>query len=142
MSMQQREEMTDVLAGFALFADLARHQLEEVAHTLEEEMFGDGQRVLRQGFSGTGLYFIVEGEAAIEIDGQERARLGRGEYFGEVSALLGDPPVADVVATGPLRCLVLAAPDVESFLVAHPTVMYRMLQAQSRRLRNANLWRG
>ena len=30
---------------------------------------------------------------------------------------------------------------VEGFLVAHPRVMYRMLQAQARRLRNANRWR-
>ena len=32
--------------------------------------------------------------------------------------------------------------DTESFLVSYPRVMYRMLQAQARRLRNANLWRG
>jgi CRP-like cAMP-binding protein len=134
--------MTDVLAGFALFADLSRPQLESVTHTLEEELFAPGQRVLRQGFTGTGLYFIVDGEAAIEIDGSERARLGRGEFFGEVSVLLGDPPVADVVAASPLRCMVLSEPDVEGFLLAHPRVMFRMLQAQARRLRNANLWQG
>ena len=40
-----------------------------------------------------------------------------------------------------LRCLVLAGPRVEPFLVAHPRVMYRMLQAQARRLRAANRWR-
>jgi CRP-like cAMP-binding protein len=134
-------EIVDTLGGFALFADLSRPQLEEVAHTLEEEWFGDGQRVLREGFTGTGLYVIVDGEASVLIDGTERARLGRGEYFGEVSVLLGDPPVADVVALGSLHCLVLAAPDVEGFLVAHPRIMYRMLQAQARRLRAANLWR-
>jgi len=137
-----RDDMVDVLAGVALFADFDRPQLEAIAHTLDEEWFADGQRVLRQGFAGTGLYFIVDGEAAVEIDGEERARLGRGEYFGEVSVLLGDSPVADVVADGPLRCLVLAEPDVERFLTAHPALMFRMLQAQARRLRSANLWRG
>ena len=30
---------------------------------------------------------------------------------------------------------------VEPFLVLYPRVMYRMLQAQARRLRNANRWR-
>jgi CRP-like cAMP-binding protein len=140
--VQQREDLTDVLAGFALFADLDRPQLESVVHTLDEEWFAEGQRVLRQNFAGTGLYFIMEGEASVRIDGAERARLGRGEYFGEVSVLLGDPPVADVIAVGPLRCLVLAEPDVQPFLTEHPTLMYRMLQAQARRLRTANLWRG
>ena len=75
------------------------------------------------------------------VDGTERARLGRGEFFGEVSIILGESPIADVVALRPLRCLVLAGPRVEPFLVDHPRVMCRMLQAQARRLRAANRWR-
>ena len=84
---------------------------------------------------------ILEGEAEVRVDGQRRATLGRGEFFGEVSILLGEPPVADVVAIGPMRCLVIAGPQVQSFLLSYPPVMYRMLQAQARRLRNANRWR-
>jgi hypothetical protein len=37
-----------------------------------------------------------------------------------------------------MRCIVLGGPGVEGFLVDHPRVMYRMLQASARRLRNAN----
>jgi CRP-like cAMP-binding protein len=136
------DEVVDTLAGFVLFSDLPRPQLEEVAHSIEEQWYSAGQRVLRQGFTGSGLYFVVDGEVAVEVDGQERARLRRGEYFGEVSVLLGEPPVADVVATSPLRVLVLPEPDAEEFLKSHPTVMYRMMQAQARRLRTANLFRG
>jgi CRP-like cAMP-binding protein len=54
--------------------------------------------------------------------------------------LLGEAPTADVVATSQLRCLVLSAPDVQEFLVKQPQVMFRMLQAQARRLRNTILW--
>ena len=46
-----------------------------------------------------------------------------------------------IVAVTPLHCLAMSGPTVEGFLVAHPRVMYRMLQAQARRLRNANRWR-
>lgn len=134
------EEITQTLAGLALFADLTRPQLEAVAHTFEEEWFGEGQRILRQGFSGSGFYVIIEGEAAIRIDGQERTRLARGDFFGEVSVLLGEAPTADVVALSQLRCLVLSSPDVQSFLVQQPQVMFRMLQAEARRLRNTILW--
>lgn len=137
-----QDEVVDALAEFALFADFTRPQLESAAHVLEEEWFAQGQRVIRQGFTGTGLYLIVDGEAVVRIDGTERARLRRGEFFGEVSVLLGEPPVADVTAGSDLRCLVLASPEAEGFLKANPSLMYRMLQAQARRLRNANLWRG
>ena len=84
---------------------------------------------------------ILDGDAAVVIDGDERASLGRGDFFGEVSILLGQAPVADIVATHQLRCLVLAGNLVQPFLLDNPPVMYRMLQAQARRLRQANRWR-
>jgi CRP/FNR family transcriptional regulator, cyclic AMP receptor protein len=139
--MAGREELMDAIAGFALFADLTSPQLEGIVHTFDEAVFSEGERVLRQGLSGSGFHVILEGEAAIVVDGTERARLARGDFFGEVSILLGETPIADVVVTRPMRCLVLAGPAVEGFLITHPRVMFRMLQAQARRLRAANRWR-
>jgi CRP-like cAMP-binding protein len=139
--MVERDDIVDILAGLALFADLSRPQMQAVAHTLDEEWFTEGQRILRQGFTGSNFYVILDGEAAVRIDGQTRATLARGDFFGEVSVLLGEPPTADVVALRPLRCLVLDGAETESFLVSYPKVMFRMLQAQARRLRNANRWR-
>jgi CRP-like cAMP-binding protein len=136
--MASREEIADAIAGMTLFADLARPQLMGVASQFEETFFSKGARVLRQGLTGSGFYVILDGEADVIADGQKRATLARGEFFGEVSVLLGEAPIADIVATRPLRCIVLPGPGVEGFLVDHPRVMYRMLQAQARRLRGAN----
>jgi CRP-like cAMP-binding protein len=133
------ETLADALARLALFADLGRPELESVAHTFEEDVFGEGQRVIRQGLEGSGFYLILEGEARVVIDGEERARLGRGEFFGEISLLTGDPPTADVVATSVLRCLVVPGPQLKGFLLEHPSVMLRMLQAEAARLRIANV---
>ena len=139
--MATREEIADILAGFALFSDLQTPQLLGVAGTFEEVFFPLGERVLRQGLTATGFYVILEGDADVRIDGTKRATLHRGDFFGEVSIILGEPPTADIVAVTPLHCLAMSGTVVEGFLVAHPRVMYRMLQAQARRLRNANRWR-
>jgi CRP-like cAMP-binding protein len=136
--MATREEIADAIAGMAIFADLARPQLLGVASQFEETFFPKDSRVLRQGLTGSGFYVIMDGEADVVADGEKRATLAKGDFFGEVSVLLGEPPIADVVATRPLRCIVLGGPAVEGFLVDHPNVMYRMLQASARRLRNAN----
>ena len=136
-----QEQVVDALASLSLFADLGRPQLEAVAHTFTEESFASGQRILRQGFQGTGFYVILNGEVAVRIDGEDRARLGKGDFFGEMSLLLGEPPVADVVATTALRVLHLGGPDLKAFLESYPPVMFRMLQSVARRLRNANRWR-
>jgi CRP-like cAMP-binding protein len=136
-----REELADALAGFALFADLNAPQLLGVAGSFEEIAFAEGERVLRQGLTGSGFYVILEGSAEVRIDGTTRSTLQRGDFFGEVSILLGEPPTADIVALAPLHCLLLGPSAVAPFLLAHPPVMFRMLQAQARRLRNANRWR-
>lgn len=139
--MAGREEIVATLSQFTLFADLNNAQLEAIAGQLDEAWFAPGTRILRQGLSGSGLYFVIDGLCAVEVNHQERARLGRGEYFGEMSVLLKSPPSADVIAVQQSRCLVLAAPSVETFLVSYPRLMYRMLQVQARRLHAANTWR-
>ena len=128
------------LAQLSLFADLSRAQIEAVSHSFDEEVFADGQRVLRRGLSGSSFYVVLEGEAQVMIDGVERARLGRGDFFGEISALTGDAPSADVTATTMLRCLVIPSTELEDFLVERPRVMLRMLQAEARRLQAAGQW--
>ena len=133
-----QNQILDALAGLTLFSDLDRPGLMAVAHTLSEESFPEGQRILRQGFSGGGFFIILEGEVAVRVDDAEVATLGKGDFFGEISLLLGEPPIADVVASTPVRALQLAGPDLRDFLLTHPPVMYRMLQAVSRRLDRAN----
>jgi CRP-like cAMP-binding protein len=134
---QSRTDLTDALASLSLFVDLNPSELEAVAHLIDERRFADGEPVLRQGLSGSGFYVILEGEATIRVDGKDFGTLGRGEVFGEVSALLGITPIADIVAKRGLRTAVIAWPAFETFMVGHPRVMYRMLQAEARKLRAA-----
>jgi len=132
----------DALARLSLFADLPHPQLEALAHSFGEEVFAEGQRVIRQDVTGGGFYVILDDEAKVVIDGQERARLSQGDFFGELSLLTDEPPAADVVATTLLRCLIIPDNELKAFLLRQPTVMYRMLQVEARRLRAANVWNG
>jgi CRP-like cAMP-binding protein len=138
--MAVRDDVISTIAGFALFADLTGPQLEEVAHTFDEAWFGQGERILRQGVTGSGFYVIVEGSAVIRVNGVDRSTLKAGDYFGEISALLGDVPVADIVAAAHLRCLVLPAAQLEGFLTGHPRIMYRLLQGEARKLKHTTSW--
>jgi CRP-like cAMP-binding protein len=134
-------EVPELLARLSLFADLAPAQLEGVAHRFDEEVFPQGARVLRKGLKGSGLFVILEGEAVVRIDDEELARFGPGDFFGEISVLTGEPPNADVQAATMLRCLVIPGPEFQPFLIQHPRVLYRMLQAEARRLRITTEWK-
>ena len=132
----------EALARLSLFADVPHPQLEALAHSFDEEVFAEGQRIIRQDVTGGGFYVILDGDAKIVIDGQERARLSRGDFFGEMSILTDEAPTADVIATSLLRCLIVPDNELKAFLLKHPSVMYRMLQIEARRLRAANDWNG
>ena len=132
----------EALARLSLFADLTHPQLEALAHSFGEEAFAERQRVMRQNVSGGGFYVILDGEATVVIDGQDRGRLSRGDFFGEISILTDGAPTADVIATSLLRCLIIPDNELKAFLLKQPSVMYRMLQVEARRLRAANVWNG
>ena len=134
------DDVVDILAGFALFSDLTTPELENIVHTFDEQQFGANVRVIRQGLTGSGFYVILDGTAIIRVDGKDRATLRPGDYFGEISCLLGEPPVSDIVAERPLRCLVLPCEQLEQFLVAHPRVLFRLMQGEARKVRNTTRW--
>lgn len=134
------DDLLSSLARLALFADLRGPALQAVAHAYSEEVFTPGRRVVRRGLARGGLYVILGGEAVVEVDGEPIRRLGRGEFFGEISVLSGEPPTADVRADGVLRCFVIPADDLEPFLLSHPHVAVRMLHQEALRLRDASRW--
>lgn len=129
-----QDQLIDRIASFALFADLTPAQLRAIAHEFEEAYFAPGERVLRRGLKGSGFYLVVEGTAGVR-DGTDLVnRLVPGDFFGEVSVLLEQPPIADIVAESELRCLLLPASRLEAILLAHPRLAFRMLQAEARKL--------
>ena len=127
-------DLIESLSRLALFADLDTGRLGAVLPSLQEVTYGEGEWVVRRGDTHVGLYVLVDGEVGVVLDGHELAVLKKGSFFGEISALLGEPAVADVVARSPLRCVYLEDSHVEPFLLANPLVMYRMLQTEARRL--------
>lgn len=133
--------MVESLARHALFADVTADTLAKLTETVSEQTFDEGAWVLREGDENCGLHVILEGDAAVVIGGEERAVIHTGMFFGEISALLDEPVSADVFARTPLRCAVIERDKLIPFLLANPSVTFRLLQAEVRRLADTNRWR-
>ena len=128
------------LGRLALFVDIPKAELEQIAAGCEEVSFVEGEWVVRQGDEQSAVYVIVDGEVGVVIDDQDRRVLSRGSFFGEVSVLLEEPATASIITRTPVRCLVVAGADFQDFLIAHPLVAYRILKAEARRLKTASEW--
>jgi CRP-like cAMP-binding protein len=130
--------LAESVSRLSLFAELDQRELEELLPGMREISFDEGEWVVRRGQTDVGLHVIMDGEAGVVLNDEELAVLPKGSFFGEISALLGEEAVADVVARAPLRCLFVPPGEVADFLMSNPRVMLRMLETEARRLRTTD----
>ena len=89
------------------FKNLTPTELTHVAEGMTKRHYMPGEVVIREGDVGHELFLISEGEVKIERGASEVARLGPGEFFGELALMSGAPRNASVVAALPLEAYVL-----------------------------------
>ncbi|HEV8669371.1 MAG TPA: cyclic nucleotide-binding domain-containing protein [Candidatus Limnocylindria bacterium] len=102
-----------VLAALPFFRGLDALELDRIAARLVTRRVPAGQIVFSEGDPGDRYYVIREGEAEVRIAGAFVRKLARGDSFGELSLLLGEPRSATVTA---LTDLALAGLGREDFL--------------------------
>ena len=130
------DRRVELLAKVGLFADVDAAGMERIAARAIEVDFPAGQVIARQGEIGTGFFVVAGGWRRVIRDGEIIARLGPGEFFGELSVLDGRPRMAQVVADGPTTCLALASWDFEEVLREQPAVALAIVRELARRLRD------
>jgi CRP/FNR family transcriptional regulator, cyclic AMP receptor protein len=135
MTLTQDRRAT-LLAAAPLFADVDAAGMERIAERAVEVDFAPDHVIARQGEIGTGFFVVVSGGARVIRDGAVIARLGPGDFFGELSVLDGRPRVAQVVADGPTNCLALASWDFEAVVRDQPAVALAVMRGLARRLRD------
>jgi CRP/FNR family cyclic AMP-dependent transcriptional regulator len=131
-----QDRRIELLGACPLFGGVDAGDLAAISERALEVAFPADHVIARQGEIGTGFFVIVEGAVRVVRDGQELARLGPGDFFGEMSVIDGLPRVAQVVATADTRCLALATWEFERLILDHPTIALAILRGLSARLRS------
>lgn len=126
--------IVEMLQKAPLWASLSEKELKVFARSFKELKYESGHTIVRKGETGVGFYLIADGTVEVRSDGQALAKLGPGQYFGEMSILDKQPRTADVVALEPSRCLALTAWRFEAIVSTHPKMALKLLQESVRRL--------
>lgn len=134
------DHVVSTLQASKMLAEVPGAELRAVADEFGHLRADAGELLLVQGTTSGGFGFVIDGQVAVRIDGREHTRLARGEAFGEISALLGEPVSGDLVALGPVGYIWLERERVRDFLVRNPELCYGMLQGEARRLRDPSRW--
>ena len=114
---REAQQRIKTLKRVELFAQMSDEELRALAERLKYAQFAKGNIISRQGAIAHWLYIIINGEAEVYLEtsaGERRSvnLLSRGDFFGEMGMMTGEPRSASVIAKTDLECYRL---DKEAF---------------------------
>jgi putative ABC transport system ATP-binding protein len=126
----------EFLRPIELFKTLTPRQLTDVTEKMSKRHYAAGETIVSKGDAGTEFFLISDGEVEIIRADREVARLGRGDFFGEVALISGEPRNATVVAQTAVDAYVLGKTDFEAALATSQSFrdqLYRIISCATRR---------
>jgi CRP-like cAMP-binding protein len=122
------------LNSIPLFKDLDRHEREQIARWADEVDVPAGYHLLDEGRFAHEFFVIEDGEVEVRIGDQQVTTLGPGEMLGEIALLKHDTRTASVIATSPVRAIVMAAREFDAMRSAMPAVAAKLEATMRERL--------
>jgi CRP-like cAMP-binding protein len=132
--MLRKNAKVDLIKSVPLFSECSRKELGEVAGIADEIDLREGKELTKQGQAGREFFILVEGTADVKKGSRRVNRLGPGDFFGEISLIRHTPRTATVVATSPVRTLVITERSFQSLLQHQPGIQNKVMSALAARL--------
>ncbi len=135
-------DTVELLSRVPLLQDLSPRDLEELASRTRREHFHSGADIVEIGAPGRSLYLVMDGLVQVIYPSSssdfELARLGAGDFFGEMALLNDKPRSATVRALTPVDLVALDKEDFRRVVSDTPGLALHLLAALSMRIRNAD----
>jgi CPA1 family monovalent cation:H+ antiporter len=124
----------DLLRRFDMFKGLDNEQLRALSRLFRPRLAVPEEVIIRRGTRGDSAYFISSGAVEVMLPNQ-KVRLGRSDFFGEMALLTGHRRQADVIALTYCQLLVLNGADFQRFLKSNPSAKAEIDRVMEARIR-------
>jgi CRP/FNR family transcriptional regulator, cyclic AMP receptor protein len=132
--MLRKNAKVELIKGVPLFSECSKKELGEVAGIADEIDLREGKELTKQGGLGREFFILVEGTADVKKGNRRVNQLGPGDFFGEISLIRHTPRTATVVATSPVRTLVITERSFQTLLQHQPGIQTKVMSALAARL--------
>ena len=126
--------LAETLPNIELFAELSKKELRNIAALMTPIRVKTGRVLTEEGAPGREFMIIIEGTATVKRKGRVLARLGPGDFFGELAIVAGVPRTATVIADTDMVIETLNRREFSSLLDESPRIAKKILVGAVRRL--------
>ena len=135
--------MREALQNVLMFRDLPIEAIDLIASKLQLVQFPKDAIIFRIDDPADCMYLIKSGEvkviAGLDEDDEVLAYLTRGNYFGEMALLTGEPRSATVMTSLDTELFMLTKQDFNYLLARHPSIAVTLSHVLSQRLRDLSI---
>jgi CRP-like cAMP-binding protein len=128
----------ETLARVPLFSGLERRDLERIANTFKQRNYRAGDAIANEGQGGAGFFIIGEGTAKVTVHGEDRAKLGPGDYFGEIALIDEGARTASVIAETDMTTYAMTFWEFRPIVETDSRIAWKLVQQLAHRLREAD----
>ena len=145
-SPKSRKDNIDIIAGllsnFSIFQSLDQHNLRHIVALLKVKKFRRESVVLKKGTPAQHLYIVLSGEVdVLDEEGVCLSTLRKGDVFGEMSLISGNPVGATVKVVQPATVIFIKGQDFRRVLNRFPSIQMYLARLLAQRLAKSNLVR-
>lgn len=133
---------SELLSVAPFLSELSREELAGLADAVAVASYGVGEVVVEEGSPGESLFIVSKGILTVRTTGPEGHQvavgtLAAGDFFGEISLLLGLPRAATVIAESDAICLEIGKEDWSRLQRLHPRLQAILQEALQVRAANS-----
>jgi CRP-like cAMP-binding protein len=121
------------LKDVSLFASLSKGDRDMVAKNADEVDVDTGKTLMAEGELGYEFFVVEEGTGEVRRDGAVIDTIGPGDFVGEMALLEQVSRNATVVATSPMRLIVITGPSFRHIEREMPAVAEQIRSAVAER---------
>jgi CRP-like cAMP-binding protein len=129
----------EALGRVPLFSRCSRKELQFLASCTDEVDVEANHTLIKQGSPSDSFYVLLEGEAAVDVDGKPRPSLQAGDFFGEIGMLDRGPATATVVTATPVRAMVMSHSQFRDAIKSSDPLLTAVIGTMANRLRRDTL---
>lgn len=141
---KDRNRNIDVLAGilnnFSIFQALDRQNLRDIVGILKLKKYGRDEIILKKGEPARNLHVILSGSVdVLDEKGVRLSTLQKGDVFGEMSLISGEPVGATIRVLEPAAIIFIKGQDFKEIINKFPSIQLYLARLLAQRLAKSNL---